>query len=41
MNKKLTILYSIMLILILSACGQTSSNGSNSAQKNKPGSEEP
>ncbi|MGG0409394.1 ABC transporter substrate-binding protein [Peribacillus simplex] len=40
MNKKLTILFSIMLILILSACGQTSSNDSKSAQKNKPGSEE-
>ncbi|MES9738143.1 ABC transporter substrate-binding protein, partial [Peribacillus frigoritolerans] len=41
MNKKLTILYGIMLILILSACGQTSSNDGKSAQKNKPGSEEP
>ncbi|MDQ0880446.1 ABC transporter substrate-binding protein [Peribacillus sp. V2I11] len=41
MNKKLTILFSIMLILILSACGQTSSNDSKSAPKNKPESEEP
>lgn len=40
MKKKLTFIFSIILILVLSACGQTSSND-NSTKENKSNNEEP
>jgi iron complex transport system substrate-binding protein len=41
MKKKLTIIFSIILTLVLSACGQTSSNDNNSTKENKSINEEP
>ncbi|MGM0876193.1 MAG: ABC transporter substrate-binding protein [Bacillota bacterium] len=41
MKKKLTIIFSIILTLVLSACGQNSSNDNNSVKENKSNNEEP